>query len=280
MKKTKAFGLLGLILSYVILLIATIVSLLPLAWIISTAIKTNVEVFATPPIWIPRAPTFANFMSVLLNSSIPIAFLNSFIIGIMVAFLALIFGGLAGYAFARFNFRGNRFLSLFMLLSQMLPVTVLMIPMFYMANDIGLVDTRIGISFAHLVIAMPLVTWMAKGYFSGVPKEIEEAAIIDGCNTFSVMVRVILPLVRPAIAATGIYAFVSSWNEFALSNVLTRTNASRTVPIALNEFSSFFRVDWGDTMAAATLITIPVIVVFMSIQRHFVQGLVSGAVKG
>jgi len=279
MRKIKASSLLRLIISYIVLMFASIIAVLPLAWIISTSIKTNVEVFANPPIWIPRDPTIANYVNVLVNSSIPIAFLNSFIIGVTTAFLALLFGGLAGYAFARFNFRGNRFLSLFMLLSQMLPITVLMIPMFYMANEFGLVDTRIGIAFAHLVIAMPLVTWMAKGYFTGVPKEIEEAAIIDGCSTFSVMIKVILPLVRPALAATGIYAFVSSWNEFALSNVLTRSDASRTVPIALNEFSSFFRVDWGDTMAAATLITLPVIAVFMAIQKQFIQGLVSGAVK-
>ena len=279
MKTAKSYGVFGSIISYAVLTFAVVFTLTPLAWIISTSIKTATEVFANPPMWIPRMPTLENYTHVLFNSTIPIAFLNSFIIALTTALMAVLFGGLAGYAFARFNFRGNRTLSLFMLLSQMLPVTVLMIPMFYMANDFGLVDTRIGISFAHLVIAMPLVTWMAKGYFTGIPKEIEEAAMIDGCGRLQVMVIVVLPLVRPAIAATGIYAFVSSWNEFVLANVLTRSTASRTVPIALSEFSSFFRVDWGHTMAAATLITIPVIILFIAIQKQFIQGLVSGAVK-
>ena len=194
--------------------------------------------------------------------------------------MAMILGGCAGYAFARFKFRGSKFLSLFMLTSQMFPLTVFMIPIFYMQNNIGLVDTKIGLAIAHLIISLPLVTWMSKGYFAGIPKDIEEAAFIDGCNTLQIMIRIILPLVRPAIAAAGIYAFISSWNEFALANVLTRTMNSRTVPIQLNEFSSFFKVDWGDTMAASAIITVPVIVAFMSVQKHFIAGLTAGAVKG
>ena len=198
----------------------------------------------------------------------------------MTTFVALLLGGSAGYAFARFKFRGNRLLSLFMLISQMLPLTVLMIPMYYMENAVGMVDTKIGLAAAHLVISLPLVTWMAKGYFKGIPKEVEEAAIVDGCSTMQVLLRILLPLLKPALAATGIYAFISSWNEFALANVLTRSPQSITVPIALNEFSSFFKVDWGDTMAAAMLITIPIVAAFMLVQKQFVEGLASGAVKG
>ncbi len=167
-----------------------------------------------------------------------------------------------------------------MLISQMLPLTVLMIPMYYMENRMGLIDTRFGLAMAHLVICMPLVTWMTRGYFKSIPKEMEEAAMVDGCNTVQTLWHIILPLLKPALAATGIYAFVSSWNEFALANVLTRSMSSRTVPIALNEFSSFFKVDWGQTMAAAALITLPVVIVFMLIQKQFVAGLASGAVKG
>ena len=157
---------------------------------------------------------------------------------------------------------------------------MLMIPMYYMENRMGLIDTRFGLAMAHLVICMPLVTWMTRGYFKSIPKEMEEAAMVDGCNTVQTLWHIILPLLKPALAATGIYAFVSSWNEFALANVLTRSMSSRTVPIALNEFSSFFKVDWGQTMAAAALITLPVVIVFMLIQKQFVAGLASGAVKG
>jgi ABC-type glycerol-3-phosphate transport system permease component len=198
----------------------------------------------------------------------------------MTVVFSLIFGGSAGYAFARFKFRGKKVLSLYFLMSQMLPLTVLMIPLYYMINDWGLIDTKIGLSIAHLVITMPMVTWMTKGYFQGIPKEIEESASVDGCNTLQTLIRILMPLLKPAIATTGIYAFVSSWNEFALANVLTRTDASRTVPISLSEFSSYFKVDWGDTMAAAAMITIPIVILFMLVQKHFVEGLTAGAVKG
>ena len=272
--------MLGDIISYVILIISAILALIPLGWVVSTSMKPVQEVFVNPPKWIPDNPTLSNYENVLLNSNIPRAFYNSLVVGMGVAILALLLGGASGYAFSRFKFRGSKFLSLFMLTSQMLPVTVLMIPMFYMGNNLGILDRKIALVFAHLVIAMPLVTWMSKGYFDGIPAEIEEAARIDGCGTLRTLWSIVLPLLRPALAATGIYAFVSSWNEFALANVLTRSINSRTVPITLSEFSTFFRVNWGDTMAAAAIITIPVVIVFMALQKHFVAGLANGAVKG
>lgn len=265
---------------YIFLIIAVMIVLAPLLWIISTSLKPTIEFFQKPPHWIPYNITFENYISVLTKSSIPKAFLNSLLVGFMAAFISLLLGGSAGYAFARYRFRGNRIFSLFMLVSQMLPLTVLMIPMYYMENRIGLVDTKFGLAMAHLVICMPLVTWMTRGYFKGVPKEVEEAALVDGATRMQVMRIIILPLVRPAIAATGIYAFVSSWNEFALANVLTRSDSSKTVPIALSDFSSFFKVDWGQTMAAATIITIPIVILFLAIQKQFVAGLSNGAVKG
>lgn len=268
------------VLIYAILALLVAVTLLPLGWILSTSFKPSTEIFANPPYWIPKQPTVGNYIEVVTNSSIPVSFLNSLIIGSICTLMSLLLGGSAGYAFARFNFRFKKSLSLFMLLSQMLPLTVLMIPLYYMENSFHLVDTKFGVALAHLVIALPLVTWMAKGYFKGIPKEIEEAAMVDGCSTLQNFTRIVLPLMRPALAATGIYAFISSWNEFALANVLTRSEASRTVPLALNDFSTFFKVNWGDTMAAAALITLPIVVAFLCVQKQFVEGLASGAVKG
>lgn len=270
----------GDVLGYFVLALAVVLVLLPLAWILSTSLKPSAEIFAKPPRWIPKEPTILNYVMVLTESNIPTAFLNSLITGSIAALVSLLLGGSAGYAFARFHFRGNKTLSLFMLISQMLPLTVLMIPMYYMENRMGLIDTHMGLALAHLVICMPLVTWMARGYFKNIPREIEEASMVDGCTTLQTIWYIILPLLKPALVATGIYAFVSSWNEFALANVLTRSMASRTVPVTLNEFSSFFKVDWGQTMAAAAMITLPIIALFMLIQKQFVAGLASGAVKG
>ena len=265
---------------YFLLILVLMITIIPIGWVLSTSVKTTTEVFANPPRWIPDVLTIENYKTVFLDSEIPKAFLNSVIVGLLTSLIALLLGGSSGYAFARFQFRGSKFLSLFMLISQMLPLTVLMIPMYYMENEIGLIDTKIGLAIAHLVISLPLVTWMAKGYFKGIPKEIEEAATVDGCSTMQTLTKIVLPLLKPALVATGIYAFISSWNEYALANVLTRSEQSRTVPIALNEFSSFFKVDWGSTMAAAMIITVPVIIAFMLVQKQFVEGLAAGAVKG
>ena len=265
---------------YFLLILVLMITIIPIGWVLSTSVKTTTEVFANPPRWIPDVLTIENYKTVFLDSEIPRAFLNSVIVGLLTSLIALLLGGSSGYAFARFQFRGSKFLSLFMLISQMLPLTVLMIPMYYMENEIGLIDTKIGLAIAHLVISLPLVTWMAKGYFKGIPKEIEEAATVDGCSTMQTLTKIVLPLLKPALVATGIYAFISSWNEYALANVLTRSEQSRTVPIALNEFSSFFKVDWGSTMAAAMIITGPVIIAFMLVQKQFVEGLAAGAVKG
>lgn len=155
----------ALVLIYALLLIAVLMTLLPLGWIFSTSFKPSTEIFQTPPRWIPQNPTMVNYQQVLFNSTIPRAFLNSLLVGLISALLALLIGGAAGYGFARFRFKGNRTLSMFMLISQMLPLTVLMIPMYYMESNVGLLDTPFGLAVAHLVITLPLVTWMAKGYF-------------------------------------------------------------------------------------------------------------------
>lgn len=173
--------------AYAILACFVLAVVLPLGWIISTSFKPSAEIFATPPHWIPRDITIQNYKSVLTESSIPAAFVNSFLIALLTMMIALLFGGMAGYSLARFNFRGNRTLSLFMLMSQMLPVTVLMIPIYYMAGGLNLLDHKTTVSITHLIITLPMVTWMMRGYFKSIPWEIEEAAMIDGCTALRLL---------------------------------------------------------------------------------------------
>lgn len=279
MIKRSSRKVIRLTVTYLILIFAVLVTLFPLAWIISTSIKQPNEIYSDPPVWIPTKPTLQNYVDVLTSSSIPRSFLNSLLIGLGTVAVSLIAGGLAGYAFSRFRFKGRNMLSLAFLSSQMLPVTVLMIPMYFLIGSFNLIDTKLGVIMAHMVICLPMVIWMTKGYFNGIPKEFEEAAAIDGCTHFQTLLHVVLPLLRPSIAATGVYAFICSWNEFALATVLTRSDASQTLPLSLTEFSTFFKVDWGDTMAAATLTTIPVVIIFLLVQKNFVEGLASGGVK-
>ncbi|HEY0790406.1 MAG TPA: carbohydrate ABC transporter permease [Chthoniobacterales bacterium] len=247
---------------------------------IGTAFKPNVEIFQVPPRWLPRAPTLSNFHKVLFNSGIGRYALNSVIIATLMTFTALVLGTMAGYGFSRFKFRGNRALSLFMLLGQLIPLIALIVPFFQIFDAVGLLDTKIGIALAHLTTALPLVTWMSASYFSTIPVELDEAAIIDGCTRMQALRKVVLPVALPGIISIALFAFLMSWNEFVLASVLTNTDSSKTLPIGLSEFATMFTVDWGSTMAAAFLMTVPVVAVFLLFQKQFVSGLSAGAVKG
>jgi ABC-type glycerol-3-phosphate transport system permease component len=272
--------ILGIVIAYVILIALLFFALAPIVLMIGTAFKPNVEVFQVPPRWLPRAPTLSNFQKVMFNSGIPRYALNSVIIATLMTFTALVLGTMAGYGFSRFKFRGNRALSLFMLLGQLIPLIALIVPFFQIFDAVGLLDTKIGIALAHLTTALPLVTWMSASYFSTIPTELDEAAIIDGCTRMQALRKVVLPVALPGIISIALFAFLMSWNEFVLASVLTNTDNSKTLPIGLSEFATMFTVDWGSTMAAAFLMTVPVVAVFLLFQKQFVSGLSAGAVKG
>ncbi|NCB71053.1 MAG: carbohydrate ABC transporter permease [Clostridia bacterium] len=267
------------IVSYAVLIFSVVVVVYPLLWILSTSLKPTVEIFSKPLHWIPNSFFMENYRQVFTESTIPRSFLNSIIVSFTSAIIALVFGGLLGYGLARFKFRGKNFLSLFVLMSQMIPITVMMLPFYYIMNNIGLVDSKFGIALCHLSISLPMVTWMIKGYVAGVPLSIEEAATIDGCTQPQLFTRILIPIMKPAIATTSVYAVICSWNEYAIANVLSRTTGSKTLPLSLSEFSTYFEVNWGQTMAAAVVISIPVVAVYMQIQKQFVSGVTSGAVK-
>ena len=272
--------ILAVVIAYAILIALLFFALAPVALMIGTAFKPNVEIFQVPPRWLPRAPTLSNFHKVMFNSGIPRYALNSIIIAALMTFTALVLGTLAGYGFSRFKFRGNRALSLFMLLGQLIPLIALIVPFFQIFDAVGLLDTKIGIALAHLTTALPLVTWMSASYFSTIPVELDEAAIIDGCTRMQALRKVVLPVALPGIISIALFAFLMSWNEFVLASVLTNTDNSKTLPIGLSEFATMFTVDWGSTMAAAFLMTVPVVAVFLLFQKQFVSGLSAGAVKG
>jgi ABC-type glycerol-3-phosphate transport system permease component len=162
----------------------------------------------------------------------------------------------------------------------MLPEILILVPMYLMITKIKLYDTVFGLALVHLTITLPLVTWLCKGYFQTISVELEEAAQIEGCNRLQALLLVILPIAAPGVAASGMYAFIQSWNEFTLASVLTESLKSRTLPIGLTAFALQFQVDWGATMAASVIVTIPVIVIFLMTQKYIVSGLAQGAIKG
>ncbi|MEA4907424.1 MAG: carbohydrate ABC transporter permease [Chloroflexi bacterium] len=265
---------------YALLIILSLFVIFPLLWIISTSFKPANEVMSIPPRWIPDHPTLENYINVLTNSSIPRHFLNSVLVSSIVAVVSVLAGGVTGYGLARRKSRGTSGISMFILGSQMLPATVVMVPLYLFISRFELYDTVFGLALAHLTLTMPLVTWLCKGYIDTIPIDLEEAAQMEGCSRLQALRLVILPIAAPGVAAAGMYAFVQSWNEFTLASVLTASDKSRTLPIGLTEFASLFKIDWGSTMAASVIISIPVIIIFFFMQKYIVGGLAQGAVKG
>jgi multiple sugar transport system permease protein len=256
------------------------VCLFPFLWMLISSVKPLRELYTVPPTWIPETPTIANYAKVLFESNIPRYFLNSILISFGATALALILAIFASYGFARFRFRGKRFYQGFILVGQLLPTAAIIVPLYIVLNWLGLINTYLGLILVYLILTLPLSVWMLIGYFKAIPVELEEAAIIDGSSRLGVLFRITVPLSLPGIVAVVVYAFVTTWNEFIFALCFATDSSVKTLPIGLSEFSTEFNTDWGAVMAASVLMTLPVALIFLGMQRLFVGGLTSGATKG
>jgi multiple sugar transport system permease protein len=275
-----------------ILYVIIIIFFLPVLWIILTSIRPNMEINTRPPIWIPRELTLDSYKMLLgwptpegafgLGSNIPFGQYarNSIIIATVSTLFSLTFGTLAGYAFARFAFKGKNGVFLGMMLARAVPGIALSLPLFVLFARLGLSDSILGMIITYVALNVPFTAWLMDGFFRAIPPELDEAALIDGCSRWSAFLRVDLPLALPGAAASGIFAFLTAWNEFALANVITRTPASRTFPPALYEFTGQFVSDWRGMCAMSVMMLIPAIIFVALVQRQLMTGLTSGAMKG
>ncbi len=268
------------ILTYLILLVMIVISVFPAIWMLSTSIKKPTEMFDNPPEIIPDEPTFDNYLTVTSSSKMYTAFMNSTIITVCVVFLTLLISVLAGYGFARHAFRGSSVLKIGLLFGQMIPSVVIIIPLYFLFSSMKLLNTHFALIMADMALTIPMGVIMLSSFFESVPRELEEAARIDGCNALSALFRVVLPVAKPGMISVAIYTFIHAWEEFLFALNLTSSAKTRTLPIAISMFSGEFAVDWGSTMAAATVVAMPVLLLFLLCNRYFVQGLAEGAVKG
>ena len=264
----------------------------PVFWIILTSVRIRSEVNAFPPVWIPTKFSLDSYKILLgmptpqgafgMGSSIPVADYarNSIVIALMSTAFALTCGTLAGYAFARFRFRGKNGIFLGLMLARAIPGIALSLPLFIVYARVGLSDTLQGMILTYAALNVPFTVWLMEGFFRAIPKELDESARIDGCSTWGAFIRVDLPLALPGAAAAGIFAFLTAWNEFALASIITRTPASRTFPPALFEFTGQFVSDWRGMTALSVLMLIPAVIFVALIQRQLMEGLTSGATKG
>jgi len=280
MQKRKGKYFARVIFSYAALIAAVIFSVFPAIWMFVTSIKQPEENFTTPPKLLVENPTLSNYSRVLFESDIPRAFLNSVIVTVGGTAITLVIAILAGYGFSRYKFKGSNVLSSSLLYGQMMPGVVLIIPLYMIFSKLHLIDTYLGLIIANLATSIPLAVIMLRSYFQGIPRELEEAAKIDGASNIGALIRVILPVSMPGVIAVSMYVILHIWEEFLFALNLTNSSDVRTLPIAINNFSGEFVIDWGAMMGASVVVSVPVLLIFLLCNKYFVKGLSDGSVKG
>lgn len=249
--------------------------LLPFLWMLLNSFKTPLQIIKLPPQLI-FTPTLENFSNVFQAQNFGQYLLNSLIVGLGSTGLGLLLGLPAAFSIARYN---QRKLAVAILLSRMVPGITFLVPLFILFRSLSLVDTYYSLIFSHLLVGLPFIIWVMVPFFEGIPRELHEAAIVDGASTIQTFLQVILPISGPGIVTASILSFVFSWNNFMFS-VILGTNRTKTVPVAIYNFISYAQIDWGGLMAAAVIITVPILVLTMITQRYIIRGLTQGAVKG
>ena len=246
-------------------------------WMISVSFRNNLEATAFPPVFIPQKPTLAGYEYVFKNPNLPFGqyILNSTVVALGCTALGMLLGVPAAFSIARWK---QDKLALGILLARITPGLSFLVPWFIMFRLLGLLDTHLALIVSHLVVGLPIVVWVMIGFFEDMPRDLEDAALIDGCSIYGVLWRIALPLVKPGLVATAILSVIFSWNNFAFSVILAGPN-TRTLPVAVYNLMSFEQFNWGPLAAAATVITLPVLVMALIMQRHIVTGLTFGAVK-
>lgn len=258
----------------------TLILAFPIMWMVSVSLKPKTETFTLPPKLLPDTLYLDAYARVLGNPQFRDFFMNSYLVGIAVTVLSVAIGTLAAFGFSRYRFFGEKAAKLFVITTQMVPTITLLIPFFGVIVWLHLYDTLWGLIVTYLTFALPYSVIMMNGYLDTIPKDFDEAATIDGCGPIGVLFRVLLPVAAPGIISTAVYTFLLSWNEFLFALALTRSTEMRTVPVGIAMMVGEFGLKWDEMMAFSVLGSIPILVLFMAVQRFVVSGLSAGGVKG
>jgi multiple sugar transport system permease protein len=261
---------------------------LPVAWLVISSVSTRSELLSTPIHWIPQQPTFQNYINILapgqgtseVAKTFRITLWNSLLVASSVTFIALTLGSLASYALIRLRFPFRQTMLIGILGTRMIPEISLVIPLYLFATRFGLFNSPIILIITYLSFALPFAIWLMAAFFNTIPVELEDAARIDGCNRIETLFRIILPISAPGLVSTGLFVFLTAWDEFFFALILTSTVSAKTVPVAIAEFTGRYVVDVGGMMTGGVLAAIPPVILSLIFQRYIVSGLTAGAVKG
>jgi multiple sugar transport system permease protein len=267
--------------SYVLLGVLCIYTLFPFVWMLISSLKPQDEIRARTPSFFIQSPTLDNFVSVLVEHNFLEYLRNSLIVSIAACVLSLLISLLAGYVFSRnYRMRLVQSTNFGMLVSQMIPGVLLLVPLYITMRNLGLLDTYAALILAYTTFVIPLSTFMLSSAYDSIPMSLEEAAEIDGASRLRRLTSVVLPVMVPSIVSVGLYAFITAWNEFMFGYIFISTDSLRTITPALMLFKGANSVDWGGLMAGSVIAVLPVAIIFLFLQRYFISGLMSGAVKG
>jgi multiple sugar transport system permease protein len=263
-----------------LLVVVLAFTLFPIAWTALTSLKREQDIVTSQMQYVPWHPTLENYVTLLGRSGYLTMFRNSALSTVLTVLLCLSVGTLAAYSISRYRFRGRSGMLTFYLVVRMFPAVLLLLPLYIMLRTVGLLDTLFGLAATYTTFLLPVSLLMLKGFFDAVPAELEDAARLDGCTRFGALLRVVLPLGRPGVAATAVLVAVAAWNEFLFALMLTNSEGSRTWPVGLQLMVGEFQLPWGLVAAGGMISIVPILVFFVSAQRALVRGLLVGAIKG
>ncbi len=265
---------------FIVLVILVLVMLFPLVWMLSTSLKSSNEAYKIPPSWVPSEPTLKNYFDAWNEQSFARYFLNSSIVTIFTAFIATGIATLAGYGLARYSFARKGLLITTILMTQMFPPVLLVVPYFSWMRIVGLLNTYFALIFAYISFTLPFTTWILFAFFKQIPPEIDEAVLIDGGSRFTAFWRVSLPAVRPGILAVFLFAFLLGWSEYLFALVLTSDPEMYVVTVGIASLKGQYKIEWTYIMSMGIVAIIPIVVVFGFLEKYLVKGLTAGAVTG
>lgn len=266
--------------TYAVLLAGALPVVIPMLWMLSVALRENRHVFSIPLKLVPPAITFEAFEAVFSDPDRMRLYLNSYIISIAVTVICVITASLAGYGFSRFRFRGKTTMLAYILLTQMFPLVLLAVPYFLFMSRVGLYDSYLALILANASFALPFCMLMLRDFVGKIPRELDEAALVDGCSTLRAFFTIILPTMSPGLVATAVYAFILSWNEFLFAVVLTNSVNARPLTVGIAMLQGEFRTFWNEIMAMSILGSLPLILAFLLVQKYLLAGFTAGSIKG
>jgi multiple sugar transport system permease protein len=268
------------LITYALLLLGVALVVAPFWYMLTTSFKPQTFIFDMPPQFWPQPATLNNYVAALNKDHFDIYFLNSLFVAVTSTGLTVLLSGLLAYAFARFNFPGREALFYLFLLGMMIPPVMLIIPQFIVAKALDLLNNYLGLILVYVTMNLSMQTFLLRGFFESLPRELEEAALIDGASRWAIFWRIVLPLSRPGLAVVTIFTFLYSWDEFPWAHVAMKETTRRTLPIAIALFQSEHLTEWGQVFAASLVALIPVVIVFVLFQRYFIRGIAATGIKG